>query len=58
MILRYMIVSTYRKNEKQVDIGFSVSRGGEIPGEHTVSFIGQSDRIDLISQGLQPVDLC
>ena len=37
------------KNEKRKtgNIGFSVSRGGEIPGDHTVSFIGQSDRIDL-----------
>ena len=32
---------------KKGDIGFSVTRGGEVPGEHTVSFIGHSDRIDL-----------
>jgi len=32
---------------KKGDIGFSVTRGGEIAGEHTVSFIGQNDRIDL-----------
>jgi len=32
---------------KKGDIGFSVIRGGEIAGEHTVSFIGQNDRIDL-----------
>ena len=31
---------------KKGDIGFSVIRGGEIAGEHTVSFIGESDRID------------
>ncbi len=30
------------------DIGFSVIRGGEIAGEHTVSFIGANDRIDLV----------
>ena len=30
------------------NIGFSVIRGGEIAGEHTVSFIGANDRIDLI----------
>ena len=29
------------------EIGFSVTRGGEIAGEHTVSFIGAHDRIDL-----------
>ena len=32
---------------KKGDIGFSVTRGGEVPGEHTVSFIGHNDRIDL-----------
>ena len=32
---------------KKGDIGFSVTRGGEVPGEHTVSFIGQNDRLDL-----------
>ena len=32
---------------KKGDIGFSVTRGGEDPGEDTVSFIGHSDRIDL-----------
>ncbi len=32
---------------KKGEIGFSVTRGGEVPGEHTVSFIGQNDRIDL-----------
>jgi 4-hydroxy-tetrahydrodipicolinate reductase len=31
---------------KKGEIGFSVTRGGEIPGEHTVSFIGNNDRID------------
>lgn len=29
-------------------IGFSVMRGGEIAGEHTVSFLGTNDRIDLV----------
>ena len=33
---------------KKGDIGFSVTRGGEIAGEHTVSFIGEHDRIDLV----------
>jgi len=33
---------------KRGDIGFSVTRGGEIAGEHTVSFIGENDRVDLI----------
>jgi len=32
---------------KRGDIGFSVTRGGEIAGEHTVSFISENDRIDL-----------
>jgi len=30
------------------NIGFAVIRGGEIAGEHTVSFIGDNDRIDLV----------
>ena len=34
------------------EIGFSVTRGGEIPGEHTVSFIGENDRIDLSHKAL------
>jgi len=36
------------KKRKDGDIGFSVTRGGEIAGEHTVSFIGKNDRVDLI----------
>ncbi len=35
-------------SRKKGEIGFSVTRGGEIAGEHTVSFIGTNDRIDLI----------
>ena len=35
-------------NRKKGDIGFSVTRGGEIAGEHTVSFIGANDRMDLV----------
>jgi len=35
-------------SRKRGDIGFSVTRGGEIAGEHTVSFIGTNDRIDLV----------
>ena len=30
------------------DIGFSITRGGEIAGEHTVSFISKDDRVDLV----------
>ena len=37
---------------KTGDIGFSVTRGGEIPGEHTISFIGENDRIDLSHKAL------
>ena len=33
---------------KKGSIGFAVTRGGEIAGEHKVSFIGKDDRIDLI----------
>tara|TARA_B100000700_G_scaffold209989_1_gene230882 strand:+ start:338 stop:1081 length:744 start_codon:yes stop_codon:yes gene_type:complete len=33
---------------KKGKIGFSVTRGGEIAGEHTVSFIGSNDRIDFV----------
>ena len=36
------------KKRKNGDIGFSVTRGGEIAGEHTVSFIGTNDRVDLV----------
>ena len=35
-------------SRKKGDIGFSVTRGGEIAGEHVVSFIGNNDRIDLV----------
>ena len=35
-------------SRKKGEIGFSVTRGGEIAGEHTVSFIGANDRIDLV----------
>ena len=39
-----------KKNEKRKigDIGISINRAGEIAGEHTVSFIGDNDRIDLM----------
>ena len=36
-----------KRLSKKGDIGFSVTRGGEIAGEHTVSFISENDRIDL-----------
>ena len=41
--------SKFRKTTKRKkgQIGFSVTRGGEIAGEHTVSFIGANDRVDL-----------
>ena len=35
------------KKRREGDIGFSVTRGGEIAGEHTVSFISKDDRVDL-----------
>ena len=35
------------KKRQDGDIGFSVTRGGEIAGEHTVSFISKDDRVDL-----------
>ena len=35
---------------KKGNIGFAVTRGGEIAGDHTISFIGKNDRIDLIHQ--------
>ena len=35
-------------SRKKGEIGFSVTRGGEIAGEHTVSFIGTNDRVDLV----------
>ena len=33
---------------KKGNIGFAVTRGGEIAGEHIVSFIGENDRVDLV----------
>ena len=36
------------KIRKKGEIGFSVTRGGEIAGEHTVSFISKNDRVDLV----------
>ena len=35
-------------SRKKGEIGFSITRGGEIAGEHTVSFIGTNDRVDLV----------
>lgn len=32
---------------KKGDIGFAVLRGGDVAGEHTVSFFGQQERIEL-----------
>jgi len=44
------IIDRTKKNTKRKkgEIGFSVTRGGEIAGEHTVSFISANDRIDLV----------
>ena len=44
---------TNKANKRQTsEIGFSVTRGGEIAGEHNVSFIGENDRIDLTHKAL------
>jgi 4-hydroxy-tetrahydrodipicolinate reductase len=40
-------INSTTKREKG-SIGFAVTRGGEIAGEHTVSFLGTNDRVDLI----------
>ena len=40
--------SSTHKTRKKGSIGFAVTRGGEIAGEHTVSYIGTNDRIDLV----------
>ncbi len=45
---RVMDRTNKNTKRKKGDIGFSVTRGGEIAGEHTVSFIGINDRIDLV----------
>ena len=44
------VIDRTNKNlkRKNGDIGFSVTRGGEIAGEHTVSFISTNDRVDLV----------
>ncbi len=44
------VLDRTKKTSKRTkgQIGFSVTRGGEIAGEHTVSFIGSNDRIDLV----------
>ena len=44
------VMDRTKKNikRKKGDIGFSVTRGGEIAGEHTVSFISANDRVDLV----------
>ena len=44
------VIDRSKKNikRKKGNIGFAVTRGGEVAGEHTVSFIGVNDRIDLI----------
>lgn len=40
---------TYQRGGKrtQGDIGFSVSRGGDVVGEHTVTFYGMGERVEL-----------
>lgn len=44
------VMDRTKKNTKRKkgEIGFSVTRGGEIAGEHTVSFISANDRVDLV----------
>lgn len=44
------VMDRTKKNTKRKkgDIGFSVTRGGEIAGEHTISFISKNDRVDLV----------
>ena len=44
------VMDRTKKNTKRKkgDIGFSVTRGGEIAGEHTISFISANDRVDLV----------
>ena len=37
---------------KMGSIGFAVTRGGEIAGEHIVSFIGPDDRVDLVHKAV------
>lgn len=40
--------ATNRSGErKQGDIGFAVERGGDVVGEHTVSFLGAGERVEL-----------
>ena len=50
ILKKSQIMDRTKKNIKRRkgDIGFSVIRGGEIAGEHTVSFIGVNDRVDLV----------
>ena len=47
---KFQVMDRTKKNSKRKkgDIGFSVTRGGEIAGEHTVSFISANDRVDLV----------
>ncbi len=47
---KYKVLDRTKKltSRKKGEIGFSVTRGGEISGEHTVSFIGTNDRVDLV----------
>ena len=37
-----------RSKRKHSDIGFAVTRAGEIAGEHTVGFVGNNDEVQLI----------
>ncbi len=39
-------------------IGFSVVRGGDIVGDHTVYFAGTGERIEITHRSIQPRDLC
>ena len=44
------VIDRIKRNTKRKkgDIGFAVTRGGEIAGEHKVSFISANDRVDLV----------
>ena len=39
-------------------IGFAALRGGDVAGEHTVTFFGQQERIEITPPGDQPCYFC
>ncbi len=46
--LEKVYVSRRNDKRKKGQIGFSVMRGGDVAGEHTVNFFGKSERIEII----------